>query len=179
MKAIRHEFQRFAPLRAQISPAPSLLKEALQEHSDLESHTLCLNTDSNSRRSRIKRYYSTAPQICTCRKTSRLRLWEFGLGAQVALIYRSGYVKDCPAHNSTKNYSAAIRGHLQSTILENLVRLSFEATCGAGGFSMGLLVRTYRQVQRHPLINPRMATRLKMFYLDLHKENYGVLSTPA
>lgn len=78
----------------------------------------------------------------------------------MALIYRNGHVKDCPAHNTTKNYSAAIRGHLQSTILENLVRLSFEATCGAGGFSMGLLVRTYGEVQRHPL---------ESFFQDLYQ----------
>jgi hypothetical protein len=159
MKAIKHEFKRIAPFRARASRTPSLLKEALEEHS--ESHILYLNAGSNSASRQTKRYYSTAPQICTCSKTSQLGLWRFGLGAYVTLRHPKMHVKDCPAHTSTKRYSAAIRCYVQTTILENLLKLSFEATYGAGGLSMGFLLRTFRRIQTHPL---------KSFFHDLYRQ---------
>jgi hypothetical protein len=149
MKAIKHEFQRLAPFRARAARTPSLLKEAVQKNS--ESHKLCLNTGNNHRRREIKKCYGTVPQICTCNVTSHLGLWRFGLSTQVSLTHPNLHAEDCPTHESTKSYSAAIRCYVQSTILENLVKLSFEATCGAGGFSMGLLLQTYRKVKRHHL----------------------------
>jgi hypothetical protein len=69
------------------------------------------------------------------------------------------HATDCPRHTNTRIHSAAIRCYVQSTILERLVRLTFEATYGAGGLSIGCLLRTYRSVHKHPL---------ESFFLDIY-----------
>jgi hypothetical protein len=159
MRAIKREFRRLATFRAQVSRTPSLLQEALQEHT--ESHALCLDTGNNSRHREIKGCSSTVTKICSCHATSRFGLLNFGVNVQVALIHRNMHVKDCPAHKNMKSCFAAIRCYAQSTILENLVKLSFEATRGGGGFSMGMLLRTYRRVQKHPM---------ESFFKDLYRQ---------
>lgn len=167
MRAVKDEFRRLSKFQTQVSRTPSLLKEALQKYPDSQVRRITL--DNNSRHRRIKQYSSIVSQPCSCCTTSRRGAWNFGVNIQVALMRRNMHQKGCPAYRDMKNSSAALRCHLRTTILENTLKLSFEATSGAGGFSIGMVLRTYRRIQKHSL---------EPFFRDLYgqvtcKHKYG------
>ncbi|KAH8655008.1 hypothetical protein BGZ60DRAFT_435416 [Tricladium varicosporioides] len=149
MKSIKREFRRLEPFRARVSRAPSLLNEALQKHE--ETQVLCLNTNTNLKSRQKKRCDKITPKTCTCLTASQNRKWSFGLNPRATVVRRKTHEESCPIYTSTKSYPAAISWHVQRGVLGHLVKLSFQATHGAGGLSIGVSIRTCNQIQKHPL----------------------------
>ncbi|KAH6665505.1 hypothetical protein B0J14DRAFT_569108 [Halenospora varia] len=148
VEALTQQMQRYhGELRSESSAMQLQLRSIEHE----EKHILGLNTSTNPKSRRKKGCYNTTPQTCACLAVSQLRMWSVGLNPRATVIHRKMHAEGCPAYTSTKSYSAAIRYHVQSTVLKSLVKLSFQATCGAGGLSIGVSLRMCRRIQKHPL----------------------------
>jgi hypothetical protein len=158
MNSIKHEFRKMMVFQTQVSRSPSLLKEALDNQN---SQTLRLNTGSKLKRS-LEQSSTRVPQECSCRPTSRVGSWGLGRNIRVTVVHRNTRVERCPVHKNADNYFVAFRCRMQTAMLANLLKLNFEATHSAGGFSMGMLLRTYRRVRNHSL---------EPFFRDLYRQS--------
>jgi hypothetical protein len=160
MRELKREFRRLAPFRVQAAHKPSFLKEALDECSRPPSSY----TGRKFKKGTLERYYDRmlSPD-CSCQTNNGGGAWTFGGTANVAINYRKVFAKDCSAHTDIKTHHTHIRCFMQSTILSNLVKLSFEAIHGAGGFSIGLQLRAQTKVQKLPL---------ESLFRDLYHERY-------
>jgi hypothetical protein len=161
MREIKREFRRLAPFRAQAAHKPSFLKEALDECPRPSSSY----TDRRFKKGTLERYYDTTlSPHCSCQTNNGIAAWTFGSIANMAISCRKVAAKDCSAHTDTKTHHTHIRCFMQSTMLSNLVKLSFEAINGAGGFSIGLQLRAQTKVQKLPL---------ESLFLDLYHQRWA------
>ncbi|KAH8590623.1 hypothetical protein B0O99DRAFT_675868 [Bisporella sp. PMI_857] len=157
IRDIKRELRKLAIFQSQAAHKPSLLKEA----TDSFPSSLTLYTSRKSKKRAFEKHYQTTLSLyCTCRRINSIGAWTFSGIANAATNYQNVYSENCKVHANNQAYLAHIRCYIQSTILRNLVKLSFEAIYGAGGCSISFGLRTSRIVHKLPL---------KSFFYDLYR----------